>query len=229
MRQSSFGSGPFHLGHWGPKQRENDWLDDELFRGGGLRNEPARLGRVGERARERTGMGERESPLSLYRFLHVEDGNPSKKLAPNCTNTCHRKFAEMKYWCGCTEPSADRRGEVFAEGSIRCLNLHVGLHQEQRRGSFSAPAICPFSVCMSTALHRRHVCPQSSRLIRRSFPKCDMNATPFLKVWPAELWVRCPVRPQGALMWYVRKERMTPERAREGGRRMSGGRETEGG
>lgn len=46
-----------------------------------------------ERGRER----ERGITFPLSLSLLVEDGNPSKKLAPNCTNTCHRKFAEIKY------------------------------------------------------------------------------------------------------------------------------------
>lgn len=147
MRQSSFGSGPFHLRHWGPKQRENDWLDDELFRGGELRNEPAMLERERKRRIERARKQVREtefsptpllpSPLSLLSLL-VEGGNSSKKLAPNCTNACHRKFAKIKYWCGCSDraaerPGADWRGEVFAQGSIGRLNLHVTLHQRQRK------------------------------------------------------------------------------------------------
>lgn len=61
-------------------------MDDELFRGGGLRNEPAMLGRERQReskeTRERECGRERERefsfPLSLS--LHVEDGDPRKNL-----------------------------------------------------------------------------------------------------------------------------------------------------
>ncbi len=59
-------------------------MDDELFRGGGLRNEPAMLERERERGLERDGERERERerefsfPLSLS--LYVGDGNLSKNL-----------------------------------------------------------------------------------------------------------------------------------------------------
>lgn len=83
-------------------------MDDELFRGGGLRNEPAMLERVGEGWREDSNEREREREISfpLSLSLHLEDGNPCKKLAPNCTNMCHRKFAEIKYRCGRSDRAA---------------------------------------------------------------------------------------------------------------------------
>lgn len=57
-------------------------MDDELFRGGGLRNEPAMLEREKERGIERVRRQERESEFSfpLTLSLLVEDRNPSKNL-----------------------------------------------------------------------------------------------------------------------------------------------------
>lgn len=115
--KAALAAGPFHLRHWGPKQRENDWLDDELFRGGEPRNEPAMLGREERKPGERRRHA--SLPLPLARPWQ-KTRSAGKKLAPNCTNACHGKFAKIKYWCG----RADKAGGSWSGRRGVCSGMY---------------------------------------------------------------------------------------------------------
>lgn len=143
------------------------------------------------------------------------------------------------WWRG-SELGADWRGEVFAQGSIGCLNLHVTLHPRQGRWRWrwrEGGTFYPFAV--STLWQRKTTVAETFACVP-SWVSLEMAALELKKKeernkkqhfsWlknasdrdlgvshGAFMW--CPVGPQGALMWYVRENQM-----RESGReRESGG------
>ncbi len=93
-------------------------------------------------------------------------------------------------WQGCTAPSADWRGEVFAQGSIGCLNLHVTPHWRQTGWTTlpgskhpsshnTRPASPPFQRPWTSSLI---VCQ-----MRRDYFNCSGKTTQILKMWATGL------------------------------------------
>lgn len=130
-------------------------------------------------------------------------------------------------WQGCTVPSADWRGEVFAQGSIGRLNLHVTLHRRQRgnKPPQLQTAIPPPHYARIAAFLKRktpppHIYLRATLKTSQYYSNGDMRTTHVYTMSATELWectglewlVWCPVGPQGALMWYMKKKQTRGER-----------------